>query len=190
LHEAIVTPGGCEPEGGRHCDALEAEISHLSLNCPTSPEIVMASALLAFQSRQYVRAQQLLDELFALQVGYPEAVSLRARIALQEGNVRFALRFLKDQLQLFGDNSGVHETYASALYLAHLWSEAREQLAIAARLGAPSWRVQYGLGLIEEAQSHFAEAKQHYDVARQERPDWKPPQARLRALIAEGKITP
>jgi len=188
LHEAIETPGGCDLDGGRRCEMLQNEISRLAVNCPTSPEVLMANALLAFQGHELLRSQQLLDQLLSLQVNYPEAVSLRARIALQEGNLRFALRFLEDQMHRFGDDAGLHETYASALFLARRWTDAREHLGIAARLGAPPWRVAYGLGLVAESQGQFAEAKARYEEARQSRPDWKQPEARLRALVAAGKV--
>ena len=150
----------------------------------------MANAILAFQSHDLVRSQQLLDQLLSLDAKYPEAVSLRARIALQEGNLHFAIRFLQEQLRRFGDNPGIHETYASALYLSHLWNDARVQLGIAAKLGAPDWRISFGLGLIDESQGLFAQAKAHYEEALRARPNWKPPEARLRALIAEGKVSP
>jgi tetratricopeptide (TPR) repeat protein len=188
LHDAVETPGGCDLEGGRRCEALQTEIARLALNCPNHTEVLMANALLAYQAHDLIRSQQLLDQLLTLPGSYPEAASLRARVALQEGNLRFALRFLEDQLHLAGDDSGLHETYASALYLARRWDEARSQLGIAGRLGAPAWRVAYGLGLIEEGQGHFPEAKARYEEARQSRPEWKQPEARLRALVAAGKV--
>jgi tetratricopeptide (TPR) repeat protein len=189
LHEAVETPGGCDQESGRRCEFLQNAISRLALNCPSSPDVLMANALLAYQGHDLVRAQQLLDQLLSLQLSYPEAVSLRARIALQDGNLRFALRFLEDQMRRFGDDAGLHETYASALFLAQLWEPARVQLGIAAKLGAPAWRVAYGLGLIYETQGLFAQAKTRYREALQARPGWKLPEARLRALVAEGKVT-
>lgn len=189
LHQALETPGGCDQDGGRHCAALRAEISKLALDCPNSPEVLMANALLAFQAHDLARAQQLLDQLLSFHVAYPEAGSLRARIALEEGNLRFAIRFLEEQIRQFGDDFGLHETYASALFLGRRWDDARTQLTIASNLGAPAWRVAYGLGLIEETQGHYAQAKARYEEARQARPDWKQPDARLRALLASGKIS-
>jgi hypothetical protein len=82
----------------------------------------------------------------------------------------------------------LHETYASALYLAQLWEPARQQLSIAARLGAPAWRVAYSLGLIAEAQHLFSQAKVHYEESLRARPGWNLPEARLRALVAEEKV--
>jgi len=189
LNQALETPGGCDPDAGQHCEQLRAEIARLAVECPNSPEVLMANALLAFQAHLLADSQQLLDRLLDEHAPYPEASSLRARIALEEGNLRFALRFLEEQLQRFGEDAGMHETYASALFLARRWEDARGQLAMAARLGAPAWRIAYGLGLIEESQAHYAEAKARYEEARQARPEWKAPDARLRALAAAGRIS-
>jgi tetratricopeptide (TPR) repeat protein len=188
LHEAVETPGGCDQESGRRCEYLQNAISRLALNCPTTPDVLMANALLAFQAHNLIHAQELLDQLLSLQVSYPEAASLRARIALQEGNLRFALKFLEQELRRFGDDAGLHETYASALFLAQRWDPARAQLGIAAKLGAPAWRVAFGLGLIDETQGRFPQARERYQEALQARPGWKLPEARVRAMVAEGKV--
>ena len=189
LHDALQNPGGCDAESYRHCEVLQAEIARLAINCPNSPEVLMANAVLAFRGHQLARSQQLLDQLLSLQADYPEAASLRARIALQDGNLRFALRFLEEQLQRFAEDPGLHETFAFAFYLAKRWDEAAAQLQLAARLGAPAWRVAYGMGLVEESRGRYAEAKAGYEEAEKARPGWPQPAGRLRALAAAGKIS-
>ncbi len=54
----------------------------------------------------------MLDELASLHTAYPEAAVLRARIALEEGNRPFAIRFLDQQIRQFGDVPQLRETYA------------------------------------------------------------------------------
>ena len=130
----------------------------------------------------------MLDELASLHTAYPEAAVLRARIALEEGNRPFAIRFLDQQIRQFGDVPQLRETYASALYLAGRWQEATDQLNVALKLGTPLWRVAYGRGLIEEGRGRFGEAKVHYQEAIQNRPGWRLPESRMRALVATGRI--
>jgi hypothetical protein len=137
LNEALQTPEGCAAENGLRCEGLRTQIERLSIDCPSNPDVIMANALLAFSRRDFVRTQQLLDELFSLAVSYPEAAELRARVALEQGNARFAVRFLDQQIRLHGDHPGMRETYASALYFVGRWDEAQAQLQIAKRLGGP-----------------------------------------------------
>ena len=188
LNEALQTPGGCEAEHGLRCETIRARIERLSIDCPNQPDLVMANALLAFEARNFARAQQLLDELSGLQVSYPEAAVLRARIALEQGNLLFALRYLDQQIRQTGDDPALREVYASALYLTGRWDEAREQLLTAQRLGAPAWRVDFGRGLIEEARGMYEAARQLYETALRSRPGWKVAESRIRALVASGKV--
>jgi tetratricopeptide (TPR) repeat protein len=188
LNDALETPGGCEKDNGLHCQALRAQIERLSVDCPNNPDVLMANALLAFEARNLVRAQQLLDELTMLRVTYPEAAVLRARIALEQGNLQFALRFLDQQIRQTGDYAGLRETYASALFLAGRMDEARAQLLAAKQLGAPAWRIAYGQGLIDESVGKFEFAKQCYQEALQDKPGWRQAESRLRALQASGKV--
>jgi len=188
LNEAVQS-GACAQNNGIECQALRAKIERLSVDCPSNPDVVMANALLAFQDRNFTRAQQLLDDLFSKGVNYPEAVALRARVALSEGNSRFALRFLEEKIRENGSDSGIRETYASALFVANRWDEAQTQLNIAARLGAPLWRVAFGSGLIEEAKGNYEVAKLKYQEALKGKPGWPQAESRLRALVATGKTS-
>ena len=186
LTEALQTPGGCGQDNGLRCEFLRSQIERLSVDCPNNPDVIMANALLAFDARNFVRSQQLLDELFGLRVNYPEAAVLRARIALEQGNQQFALRFLDQQIRQTGDHAGLRETYASALFLVGRLDEAQTQLVIARGLGAPVWRIAYGQGLIEEAKGRSAEAGLRYREALEAKPGWKLAESRLRALTASG----
>jgi tetratricopeptide (TPR) repeat protein len=189
LSDAMQTPDGCQAENGQRCDVLRRQIERFSIDCPNNPDVLMANALLTFDSHNLARTQQLLDELLNLPVTYPEAAVLRARIALEQGNMQFALRFLREQINQSGDHAGLRETYASTLYLTGRFEEAMTQIGIAQRLGAPVWRVAFCQGLIEEATGKFDAAKLRYQEALQARPGWHPAESRLRALIATGKVS-
>ena len=188
LNEAIQSPGGCSQGNGTHCDLSRAQIERMSVDCPKNPDVVMANALLAFEARNLIGAQQLLDELLGMSVAYPEAASLRARIALQQGNSKFAIRFLEEQIQISGDDPGLREIYASALYLSGRYDEAQSQLMTAQRFGSPSWRIAFGQGLVEEAKGRFNEAASRYQDALKIKPGWKQAESHLRALEVSGRL--
>jgi tetratricopeptide (TPR) repeat protein len=150
----------------------------------------MASAVLAYDDRQYARAQQYLDALFGLQKVHAPAAVLRGRIALEEGNIPFALRFLGERVNLSPEDAELREVYAAALYLAGRLTDAKTQLDIAARLGSPSWRVAYHRGLFEEAAGNLHRAVQYYEEAMRERPDWDAASARRDGIIAATHTLP
>jgi tetratricopeptide (TPR) repeat protein len=183
LSDAREAPGSCA-----NCDALQAKVERLSVDCPSNSNVMMANALLAFDGRNFVRAQQLLDELSSAGGVNPEAGVLRGRIAMEQGNMPFALKFLDQQIHRTGDHAGLRETYASALYLTNRWDEAREELGVAQRLGAPAWRTAYGLGLIEEALGRYEQAKLRYQEALTAKPGWPPAASRLRTLAVSGRV--
>jgi tetratricopeptide (TPR) repeat protein len=186
LQEARSSAGGCVPDrnGVDRCEAMRRQIELLSHECPNNAQTLMANAVLAYDAKQVVKAQQLLDQLFSIQGVYPEAAVLRGRIALEEGNIPFVLKFLAQQIRISMDHAGLREVYASALYLAKRWEEAKAELEIASALGAPKWRIAYHRGLIEEATGHLAEAQRYYEDAVQERPGWKAADSRLKGLRA------
>ncbi|MFN0102807.1 MAG: tetratricopeptide repeat protein [Bryobacteraceae bacterium] len=187
LQEIRGSAAGCTGDFAVRCDYLRSEIDRLGQNCQTGGEALLASAILAFDDRQLAKAQQYLDNLLSSQQPNPDAAVLRARVAIDEGNLPFALRFLAEHVRLRGDHAGLREVYASALFLNGASSKATEQLDAAQQLGAPVWRVEYGKGLIAEAANEVDEAVRHFTVAAKERPDWPLPAARLRALATRSQ---
>jgi tetratricopeptide (TPR) repeat protein len=186
LEEARSQASGCEllSNGMDRCEDLRLQIEHIAQDCPNDVQALMANAVLAYDEKQFVKSQQFLDSLFSLRETYPEAAVLRARLALEEGNVPFALRYLEQQIRLSPDHAGLRELHASALYSAGRLDEARNSLTTAERLGAPAWRIAYGRGLIEEAAGQTAAARMYYEAALRARPGFKPAESRLRGLDA------
>ena len=172
--------------GGAECDRLEREIVTLGVVCSAHAPTLMANAVIAYDKQRPADSQQMLDVILSQPRGYPDAAVLRARIAIEEGNIPFAQRLLGQQIKLVPDHAGLHETHAAALYLAGKMAEARGELTMAGRLGAPRWRIAYHLGLIEEALGLRAEASQLYAEALQGNPGWAPADSRLKALRATG----
>ena len=176
---------GCEVERGTsECDRLRREIERLTVVCPGHAPTLMANAVIAYDDQRPAEAQQVLDLILAQPRPFPEAAELRARIAIEEGNVPFAKRLLEQQIKLVPDHPGLHETFAAALYLDGNLSGARTELTMAAVLGAPRWRIAYHLGLIEEASGRNDEASRLYAEALQGNPGWGPADSRLKALRA------
>lgn len=175
---------GCGEAG--ECDRLRREIERLALVCRGHLPTLMANAVIAYDEHERERSQQFLDLILADAPNSPDAAVLRARIALEEGNVPFARRFLEQQIKMAPDHAGLHETYGATLYLERRLAEARNELAMAGALGAPRWRVAYDLGLVEEAAGRLDEARRLYAEALEANPGWAPAQAHLKSLAARG----
>ena len=192
--EALRAKGcvaGDVQRGGSECVRLRREIARLAVVCPGHEPTLMANAVIAYDEQRPAESQQILDQILAMPRSYPDAAVLRAQIAIEEGNVPFALRLLGERIRLAPDHSGLHETYAAALYLDGKLSEARGELTMAGALGAPRWRIAYHLGLIEEASGRRDEASRYYAEALQANPGWAPAESRLRALRAiDGASVP
>lgn len=172
--------GGAESE----CERLRREIARLAVVCPAHAPTLMANALIAYDDKRPADAQQLLDVILAQPRSYPGAAVLRGQIAIEEGNIPYALRMLEQQLRLAPDSAGLHETHAAALYLDGRLAPARDELTLAQALGAPRWRIAYHLGLIEEANGRRDEAARLYGEAVAGNPGFQPAESRLRALRA------
>ena len=170
--------------GGSECERLRREIERLAVVCPQHVPTLMANAIIAYDEQRPAQSQQFLDEILAQPRSYPDAAALRARIAVEEGNLPFAIRLLEERIRLAPDHSGLRETYAAALYLDGKLAEARNELAIAGTLGAPRWRIAYHLGLVEEASGRRAEADRYYSEAVEANPAFEPAKSRLKALRA------
>jgi tetratricopeptide (TPR) repeat protein len=184
LEENRALGCGAKDAAGRsyECEAHRREIERLAMVCPGHVPTLMANAVLAYDARQAARAQQFLDQIFEQRAARPDAAVLRARIAIDEGNLPFARRFLDQQIRLSPDHAGLREALGATLYLSGRMADAQRELTAAADLGAPRWRIAYHLGLIEEAAGRTEDAKRFYAEAVAGNPDFAPAQARLKGL--------
>jgi len=172
------------------CDRLALEIGRLGVVCAGHAPTLMANAVLAYDDARPAVAQQWLDTLLSTPGAHADAAVLRARIAIEEGNVRFAQRLVDQQLRLTPDHAGLYELQAAALYLDHRLPEARHALTVAQTLGAPAWRVAYHLGLIEEGSGQREAAAHYYTQALEGHPGWPLAESRLKALRAQISARP
>jgi len=176
--------------GESDCDRLRRELDRLLVVCPVHAPTLIANAVFAYDERQPVKAQQLLDQVLAQPGSYPDAVVLRARIAVEEGNVPFARRLLEQQIRLVPDHAELHETLGATLYLAGRLPEATRELETARALGAPAWRIAYHLGLVAEGAGRFDEAIQRYTESLAGNPEWAAARSHLNALRARANVRP
>ena len=167
------------------CGRIQAAIERLALEFPMHSPVLLANAVIAFETGQPEKALDYLDAINHHNGVSPDAAVLRSRIAVQQGNLPFARRILLEQAELQPDHAGLREALASIYYLSGDYAEARRALRIAERLGAPSWRTAYNRGLIAEAQGDDATAIAHYRAALSERPGWSVAEARKRGLESE-----
>lgn len=172
---------GALVDGGR----LQNELRRLSLEYPTHAPTLYMLATVEFEEGSHERAAGYLDDLFAVQRAHPEAGLLRARLSIADGNLRGARRVLEQQILYTPDHPGLREGLGSVAFLAGDLDDAREQLEMARRLGAPIWRVCFNLGLIEEAAGKPAPAVLLYDLAIEARPDFEQAHSRRAGLMAE-----
>jgi tetratricopeptide (TPR) repeat protein len=168
--------------GATSCAGLRRNIERQAMLCPAHAPTKLVNAVLAYDAGETAKAQGFLDAIFERPHSDPDAAALRARIAVDEGNVRFAQRFTEEQLRLAPDHAGLREIHAATLFLVGEHERAQRELVVAKMLGAPPWRVAYHLGLIEEALGQAELARQRYAEALQGNPGFTAARARLNAL--------
>jgi tetratricopeptide (TPR) repeat protein len=184
---------GCAPgnfNGQSECDTLEQEVQRLAAICPGNQPILMANAVIAYDEHRAAESQQYLDQILAEPGTHPDAAALRGQLAIEAGNIPYAIKMLDEQIVLAPAHAGLRETRAAALYVYNRFDEARTDLALAEKLGAPRWRVAYHLGLIEEANARRDEAARLYTESLAGNPGFAPADARLKALQAGSVARP
>ncbi|MCH2173484.1 tetratricopeptide repeat protein [Myxococcota bacterium] len=182
--------GGSCASGGRKypyvdCGRIQAEIERLAIDYPSNSSILLANAVIAYETSQPQKAASYLDSLIGSNRADPSAVVLRSRLAIQDGNLPFARRLLEQQVQLAPDASEPREALASVYKLLGEFNLAERELQVAERLGAPTWRIDYNRGLLAEAQGDPAAAIEFYKKCLAENPGWRKAQSRLRGLESE-----
>ena len=184
---ARLEDGGCEQRKATEtplidCEAVSRAILRLAVEFPRDPDVLLAAAVVDFDRGREQSALKTLDVLRRVEPIHPKAAVLRTRIAIDEGNLRFARRLLDEQRELTPDHAGLWEMLASIAYLQGEYAEADRNLVVALRLGAPAWRVAYHRGLVAEASGRLERAARAYADCLEAAPDFAPARSRLRAL--------
>ena len=164
------------------CERILREVEKLAFEFPQHRRIRFTSGLLNYQAGRPEKAQYDLDALLSLDPANPEAVLLRSRIALEQGNLPLARRLLQRQIQLHPERADLRETLAAVLYMSGQYRSAKILLDTAGHLGGPEWRIAYHRGLLAEAQGKWLDARRHYQRCLELDPDNKPAKARLTGI--------
>lgn len=162
------------------------EIQKLAVEFPRHIPTLFACSAIAYDRRDYELSATYLDSLFHVQPVHPEAGVLRSRVSIREGNTNRATDVLTQQIRYTPDNAGLREALAAVLYLVGDYDGALDELEMAARLGAPAWRLEFNLGLIHEVEGRTEEAMAAYQAALDENPDCGEAASRLAGLRARA----
>jgi|688.fasta_scaffold00832_3 tetratricopeptide (TPR) repeat protein len=170
------------------CDRAKNQIERLSLEFPRHTPTLLQNATIAYDQREIVKAERYCDQLLSVEPMHAEGAILKARIAMENGNLPSARRLLAAQVGYAPGHSLLRETYAAVLYMSGDYPAADGQLTAAARLGAPNWRVAFHRGLIAESRKDLYKAKALYEECLVENPGFQPAEARLAGINAEGGV--
>lgn len=141
---------------------LRNDIERLTLEFPNHVPSLMASAQLAVEYDEPVKAMAFLNRVSDIDPLCADATVLRVRVALAEGSVPKARRLVSEQLDRSPDHAGLREVEASVHFLSGDYDQARKALSAASALGAPPERVLYHLALVEEKSGRLPEARRLY----------------------------
>lgn len=172
------------------CDTLSAELANLHLRYPNHRRIMLAAAIIYFDVSNIQSSQILLDKLLEQNRPAPEAAILRAQIAMSQGSVKTARKMLTKQLDMIPDHANLYEALSATYYLEGRYKKAQSVLYTADKLGGPSWRTQYHLGLINEGQKQYSQACHFYRQALQIKPDLTVATSRLLSLSLRPSCEP
>lgn len=164
------------------CERIRKNLERLAIEFPRDVPVLMANAVIAFETQRYSRSQMYLDRVLALETTHPDAAALRVELAVREGNLRFARRLVDEQIELAPDRGKLREARAAVRYLSGDYLGAERDLEAALALGVPPARVAYHKGLLAEARGHSLEAIDHYGRALELDPGDEKAASRLRAL--------
>lgn len=184
--------GDCNQNQGHiviDCDRAQNELERLAFEFPKHVPTLMANAVVAYESSDAIKAVQYLDAVFAVQDVHAEAAILRSRLAVEAGNLPFAVRLIERHVRYQPDSAELREAHAAALYMAGEYASADQSLSVAERLGAPAWRVAFHRGLIAESRGEARDAERHYQDALRANPEAQNARSRLDGLRAVHDAT-
>ncbi len=186
-YSAQQESGGGSKPGTRIVDPgrIQNELRQLNLEYPNHVPTLYMLATVAYENGVPERAAAYIDDLNRIQPIHPEAGLLRSRLAINDGNLNAARRVLEQQIRYTPDHAGLREALGSVSFMEGDLESARADLRMASRLGAPSWRVEYNLGLVEEADDNLSLAIEHYQRALEDNAGFLPASSRLAGLRAE-----
>ena len=167
---------------------IARDLRRLGFEHPRHIPTLVANAALALEANDPVGAQRYLDQALRLDPGHLHGTLLRVRVAAEQGNLPYALRRVREQLEQCPDDPRLRETLAGVQYLLGDYAAAREQLDLAQALGessAADWRIEYHRGLVAEGEGLVSVAREHYRKSQELNERFVPAQRRWRWLSVQ-----
>lgn len=165
------------------CARLLVELDRLVAEFPSNRRILVANAIFSYKAQRTEIAQLMLDRALAQGGSQAEAAILRARIALEQGNVTGAIQLLERQLMLAPGNLDLRSALASAYYASGEYERARNLLLSVGMKSHNPPEHHYHLGLLAEGEEDWATACAHYRQALGFESDFIPARARIIGLV-------
>lgn len=166
-------------------DTVKADIERLAFVFPRHEPTLLVNANMAFEAKEYEKAQAFCDRILRDQPENVFAGIIRARIALHDGNVPYARRVLERQLELAPESPFLYEVLAGVEYLDGRLAESETALDHAEALGGSEWRIAYHRGLLAERRDDALGAAGFFRHCLELKPDHEPARAHL-ALLEHG----
>ena len=173
-----------EELGAREVRALRRRAEDIVMRTPRHARALSTAGILAYEDDDPENAQVLLDRALEIDSTVPGAAVTRARVAIDQGNLRLATRVLGDAARRSPADPLVRETLAGVLFMEGRFDESMTRIDQAEALGAPAWRVAFHRGLIQESLGRWDAAEAQYELALEHCPDDPATQERLTGLRA------
>lgn len=172
----------CSGNTSINCYQLLWDLQQLHLKYPDYDDISLALARTYFESERYQDSQVILDRILDSNIASDEPVVLRSQIALQDGNINLSRTLAENYIDIIPDSPHLYEILAASYYMEGRYDKALVAIESADRLGSPSWRGHYHMGLIDEARENWSSACNHYSEALADNPGFRQAISRLLLL--------
>ena len=181
--------GSDAAEKSRHAAKVEGEIAgelrELGFLYPGHVPSLVANAALAYERSDSVGAQKYLDQALSCDPANIPAILLRVRIASEGGNLPYARRKLREQLEILPEVAELRQAYSGVLFLMGEYGEAGAELDMVDRLKGVTngtWQTNYHRGLIAEAEGELDLAHAFFRRSIEQEPSFLPAARRARWL--------
>lgn len=169
-------------------ERMRFSVERLATRHPSHVPSQVAAAALLFDAGEPQRAQGYVERAMTLEPSNVEARCLRVRIAVADGSLDLARKLVDDGLRMRPDAAALYESSAWLHQLEGRHDDALRALAAAASLDAPSWRIAFHRGLIEELRGNLDDAETHYQAAIDADPNCVQARQRLAGLTARRQL--
>ena len=158
------------------------DLERLAVRHPEHVPTRRAAGWVAFDHGDFGTARRHADAALALAPHDADSRVLRARLALEQGNLSLARGVLEDGIVLRPDAPQLAIALAGVEFLSGQNASAAAELDRAERLGGAAWQVAYNRGLLAERTGQTMEAITQFETSLREEPKHEPTTWRLRAL--------